>query len=177
MLHLDELFDDAESIATMDGDEYRTASVVLCRRADGAIESYCPAADWPSSPAGKLAQRDATITELSARITELEAQLVQQRADTRTHTQALDTPPERRSCPDCGQEFHYPQGLASHRLRKHGYRRPLDGDAVPSPSTRAMNDGEWACADCDSNTFSRSLTHPAYCMRCATKHESSSLAA
>ncbi len=106
MLHLDTLFDEAEPIATIDGDDYRTASIILCRHADRAITSYCSAADWSATPAGKLADHDATIAALSARIAE-------------------------HICPECGKPCKAKQGLISHRMRAHGWRSTTSPPPAP----------------------------------------------
>lgn len=127
----------ATPLATVDDETYLHVAMIVRQRADGAIGYYCPPDAWPTSPAARLAARDAELAQLRARIAALEAE-----AGGPDPAVADGSPAPLRGgrgprpaddapvcCLICRQELAKgPQALRMHITKKHpgGRRRPQE---------------------------------------------------
>lgn len=109
MSKIDEAFGTGKFLATVNANEYRLVSIVFERTAEGVIQFFCKAEDWPDTPIALLAKRDAEIAKLKARIAELETPI---KSDSHR-------PFRQDTCPLCGYEG-VEKGVRLHMIRKHG---------------------------------------------------------
>jgi len=196
-MNLFEAIDAGTLLAVVDGTAYTLVRAVFTTPPDDGLPSfYCAAEVWPTSHAARLAERDAEIASLKRRIVELERP---------TLTLGLPEPPapvvqtdpdSGHPCELCpGRSFPSEKSLATHRMRKHSGRvwstRP-NAPAVPQPEplpapaarqiTLVSDDPTWECANCHKSpsrdgAFSRSITRPDLCFRCAAQATSTRSAA
>lgn len=66
----------------------------------------------------------------------------------------------------CGKVSESELGRKIHEGRRHG--GPFI-ESAPTPLAVAPDDAPFVCSQCNSSAFTRSMTHPDRCMRCASK--------
>jgi len=177
--------DGATEIAIVGEHQYLAVSWVMRREPGGQLDYYAPLDYWPTTPAAQLATRDATIADLAARIAELEELLAERAVAVPVPAQAVIVKkqrpgvgvpeadrPQRAQCPHCHIRP-WPNALSHHIATAHPEQVAatikLPAPPAPAESPVIIIDGDptWRCAECQSATFTRSLTDPARCMRCA----------
>lgn len=158
-------------LARLDGTDYIAVSIVYALSGSGEPALYCTRADWPTTEAARLAERDGEIAALRLRVAELEARLATPVVPPTVAAAATGMPlSSTLDCPDCERSFRNEHALNVHRGRAHSARPP---DAAPqeAPWQSAVvlidDRDDWRCGECKSNAHARSLTHPSLCLRCA----------
>jgi hypothetical protein len=162
-LDLMQLAQTGELLTTVDAVAYHAASIVLAWPSSGVPTIYCRHADWPMSPAARLAAKDREIAELAAlaeasagevvrlasRIAQLESQLAVVPKETPVKNQermfqqqaaALDT--DGVTCPDCGKaDLKNERALRMHQQRAH--QGMVAGKPAPAQFVEPLG---WHCA-------------------------------
>jgi hypothetical protein len=158
--------DGAALIATVDDARYLRVDWIMREQLGGRPEYYCPAADWETTPAARLAERDAEILALRARVAELE-QSQRNGEVAKARWDGADHRPAKVPCdvPGCAVLLD-PRGLGIHRRKIHGIIGPSSARRAGKSRTVQARDG-WRCADCDTDAFAQDMHDPARCIRCA----------
>lgn len=171
--------------ATDGATRYLRVDWVMRQELGGAPTYYCASLDWETTPAGRLAAKDAEIALLRGWVEDLRAQLAAAVPSVPPAVAAAGTgmsehadsaePPKPRSaggrdkrtpCPECGKQV-WPGSLKRHLAERH-----TDLGAAltmpPWPALQITEDlGDWRCAVCKGTAHARSLNQPDRCLRCA----------
>lgn len=164
-LDLMQLARDGDLLARVDDVDYRAVHVVLAWADEDVPSFYCRAADWLTTPAARLAEKDRAIAHLVSRVADLEARLTEQAA---AHLSGDTEPsPDPGPCPDCGESgWKSARSLQMHRQRAH------QGMVAKKRTTVHLADDDpgWRCAarGC-TGAFTRSLTDPDFCSHHAVR--------
>lgn len=164
---------------------------------------YCMMADWPSTPAGRefdlktrlaIAEKDAAHIRTAAEGMRTDLATAQKRlAELEGALSARVTLPTEHICEECGKAFPTLPAVRMHAQRAHrgmGAKKPEDAPpdvAEPTPEPPQLparpklvplpDDPAWRCARCEKGTqdgaFTRSLTRPELCLRCASTQDGS----
>lgn len=159
----------AERLAELGGATYWRVEWIMRQVDHSQAEFYCRAADWPTTPAGQLATRDAEIATLRARVNELEQELASHAvppvvaaaatglsAPRQARGPEEESAPElaegerdprnnahlRQACPVCGKKI-WPRLLGQHLVDQHGGTEEEEADedapAVEAPPPPAAS--------------------------------------
>jgi hypothetical protein len=167
--------DGAALIATVDDARYLRVDWIMREQLGGRPEYYCPASVWETTPAARLAEKDAEIAALRSRVAELEQQrrgptVPPSIARAATGMPAVtDHRPAKVPCdvPSCTAMLD-PRGLGIHKKKMHGIAGLTSGRRKGASRPAQAQDG-WRCADCDTDAFAQDLHDPARCIRCAKR--------
>ena len=156
---------------------------------------YCMMADWPTTPAGRefdlkvrlaIAEKDADHSRAVAIDLRTDLATAHKRI---AELEARPTLPSEHVCEECGKSFPTLPAVRMHAQRAHRGMQttkrakteaePPQPEAAPEPPQLPArpkllplpDDPAWRCARCDKGTqdgaFTRSLTRPELCLRCA----------
>lgn len=164
---------------------------------------YCMMVDWPQTPAGRefdlkarLAIAEADAAHIRVAANELRADLAtaQKRlSELEAALAARPTLPSEHVCEECGKAFPTLPAVRMHVARAHrgmsskkkSEAPPEVAAAPPEPPVLPArpnlvplpDDPAWRCARCDKGVqdgaFTRSLTRPELCLRCASTQDGS----
>jgi hypothetical protein len=115
-------------LAVTDGASYWRVDWIVEDSGDGWPRYYCNTDEWPATPIGRLATKDARIAELEQRIADLDAQLASHAVPAAVAAAAagMDAAESKRTggvaaripCPICGNRV-WPNKFDAHMAIKH----------------------------------------------------------